>query len=91
MPELCRFCRVFCASCLRLIGLLGMKTEWTSSFKVFDLSESAVYVLSLDFSAAIQLEYCLECLRTEHNVLGLTLGGTSMSFSSLFKQRMSFK
>ena len=26
--ESCRSCKVFCASCLRLIGLLGLKTEF---------------------------------------------------------------
>ena len=27
LTESCRSCKVFCASCLRLIGLLGLKTE----------------------------------------------------------------
>ena len=31
LPKSCRFCRVFCASCLRLIGLLGLNTEWDSA------------------------------------------------------------
>ena len=40
--ESCRSCRVFCASCLRLIGLLGLKTEWNCAFRAFALSVSAV-------------------------------------------------
>ena len=27
LPESCRSCRVFCASCLRLIGLLGLNIQ----------------------------------------------------------------
>ena len=42
LTESCRSCRVFCASCLRLIGLLGLKTEWNCAFRAFALSVSAV-------------------------------------------------
>ena len=91
MPEPCRSWKVFCASCLRPIGLLRLTSEWKCSFRVFALSGSAVYVFHLAFSAAIPPESCVECFRTEYNVLVLTLGRTSMSFSSLLKHRMSFR
>ena len=42
IPESCKSCRVFCASCLRLIGFLGMNTELNCPFRVFALSESSV-------------------------------------------------
>ena len=42
LTESCRACRVFRASCLRLIGLLGLKTEWNCAFRAFALSVSAV-------------------------------------------------
>ena len=42
LTESCRSCRVFCASCLRLIALLGLKTEWNCAFRAFALSVSAV-------------------------------------------------
>ena len=35
LPESCRSCRVFCASCLRLIRLLELNIEWNCAFRVF--------------------------------------------------------
>ena len=42
LSESCRSCRVFCASCLRLIRILGLNTVWKCAFRVFALSASAV-------------------------------------------------
>ena len=41
IPESCKSCRVLCASCLRLIGLLGLNTELNCPFRVFALSVSS--------------------------------------------------
>ena len=90
IPELCNTCRVLCASCLRLIGLLGRNTELNCPFRVFALSVSSVWVVSLAFSEIIPLESCFECFRSEYNFLVLTLGGASRSSSSLFNPKMSF-
>ena len=74
LTESYRSCRVFCASCLRLIGLLGLKTEWNCAFRAFALSVSAVQVLALAFSTAIPLGSCFECLRREYSFFGFDLG-----------------
>ena len=42
LSESFRSCRVFCESCLRLIGVFGQNTECNCAFKILALSTSAV-------------------------------------------------
>ena len=58
ITESCKFCKVFCASCLRLVGLLGLNTEWNCSFRAFVLSGSAVYVFSLAIRSIENVIFC---------------------------------
>ena len=57
----CKSCRVLCASCSRLIGLLGLNTELNCPFSVFALSVSSGKVLLLAFNESIPLEPSFEC------------------------------
>ena len=61
---------------LRLVGLLGLKTELNCPLRAFALSESSENVLPLAFSNDIPLESCFECFKREYSFLVLTLGGS---------------
>ena len=69
------------------------KLVWasTSSFMGVKAFEQFFYAIGRNFSTAIPLGSCFECLRREYSFLVLTLGGASRSCSSLFKPRMSFR
>ena len=89
IPESCKSCRVLWASCLRLVGFLGLKKESNCPLRAFALSESSENVLPLAFSNDIPLGSCFECFKREYSVLVLTLLGVSGSSVSSFIPNMS--
>ena len=62
------------------------KSVWasTSRFMGVKAFEQFFYAIGRNFSTAIPLGSCFECLRREYSFLVLTLGGASRSCSSLF-------